>query len=110
MTFQHKELAEGRWFQFSLAEQLANVGSEVSRALTWQQRGNAEHCRMAVERALELLDLTLMDTRHRGRLREIARVREVLADYFYADNCYGSSPANLRSYFDAFAFAARANR
>jgi hypothetical protein len=110
MTFRHQELAAGRWFQFSLAEQLANVGSEVSRALTWQHRGNAEHCRMAVERALELLDLTLMDTRLRGRLREIARVREVLADYFYADNCYGSSPANLRRYFDAFALAARANR
>jgi len=25
----HKELASGRWFKFSLAEQLANVGSEI---------------------------------------------------------------------------------
>jgi hypothetical protein len=110
MTFQHGELAAGRWFQFSLAEQMANVGSEVSRALNWRQRGNTDYCTSAVERALELLDLTLMDARHQGRLREIARVREVLADYFYADNSFGSSPANLRSYFDAFAMAARAGR
>ena len=35
--FQHQSLAEGRWFTLSLAEQLANIGSEVSRAIrsTW---------------------------------------------------------------------------
>ncbi len=110
MTFQHKELAAGRWFKLSLAEQLGNVGSEVARALTWQERGNVEYRGRAIERALELLDLTLMDVRHRGRLKEIARVREVLADYFYGDNRFGSSPASWRSYFDAFAFATRANR
>ncbi len=108
MTFQHQELAAGRWFRLSLAEQLGNVGSEVSRALSWQERGNVDYCRRAVERALELLDLTLADGRHRGRLREIARVREVLADYFYGENGYGSSPELWRTYFDAFAVAARA--
>jgi hypothetical protein len=110
MTFQHKELAAGRWFEMSLAEQLGNVGSEVSRALTRQQRGDVEHCTRAVERALELLDLTLADTKHRGRLREIARIREVLADYFYGNNHFGSSPDLWRRYFDAFAVAARADR
>ncbi|TSC78477.1 MAG: hypothetical protein G01um101429_750, partial [Parcubacteria group bacterium Gr01-1014_29] len=30
--FIHKELAEGRWFQLSLMEQLGNIGSEVGRA------------------------------------------------------------------------------
>ena len=110
VTFQHKELAAGRWFTLSLAEQLGNVGSEVARALTWQERGNVEHCCRAVERALELLDLTLADTKHRGRLREIARVREVLADYFHGENSFGSSPVLWRRYFDAFAVAARSHR
>jgi hypothetical protein len=107
MTFQHKDLAAGRWFELSLAEQLGNVGSDVARALTWQQRGNAEHCTRAVDRAFEL---TLADAKHRGRLREIARIREVLADYFYGDNRFGSSPDLWRGYFDAFAIAARAGR
>jgi len=35
---QHRDLAAGRWAQFSLAEQLANVGSEVGRMLRWQER------------------------------------------------------------------------
>ena len=110
MTIQHRELAAGRWFRFSLVEQMANTGSEVERALNWRQRGNAEYSTKAIERALELLDLTIADARHRGRLRELTRVREVLVDYFYADNRYGSSPARWRTYFNAFACAARANR
>ena len=110
MTVQHRELAAGRWYQFSLVEQLANTGSEVERALNWKQRGNAEYSTRAIERALELLDLTMADARHRGRLRELTRVREVLVDYFYADNGFGSSPTRWRTYFNAFAAAARAGR
>jgi hypothetical protein len=110
MTVQHRELAAGRWYQLSLVEQLANTGSEVERALNWKQRGNAEYSMRAIARALELLDLTIADPRHRGRLRELTRVREVLVDYFYADNGFGSSPARWRTYFNAFAVAARAGR
>jgi len=104
---QHRELAAGRWFRFSLVEQLANVGSEVERALGWKERGNTEYSMRAVERCLELLDLTIADAAHRGRRRELTRVREVLVDYFYADNRYGSSPARWRTYFNAFTVAAR---
>ena len=110
MTVQHRELAAGRWFQFSLIEQMANTGSEVERALNWQQRGNAEYTTRAIERALELLDLTIADARNRGRLKELTRLREVLVDYFYADNGFGSSPARWRTYFNAFAVAARVCR
>jgi hypothetical protein len=110
VTTQHRELAAGRWFQFSLVEQMANTGSEVERALSWKERGNADYSTRAVERALELLDLTIADAANRGRLRELTRVREVLVDYFFADNQYSSSAARWRTYFGAFAFAARAGR
>ena len=33
MSYQHKDLAAGRWGQMSLSEQMANIGSEVERAL-----------------------------------------------------------------------------
>jgi hypothetical protein len=60
--------------------------------------------------ALELFDLTLDDPRHRqspSRLREIARAREVVADFFAGPNQYGSTAADLQKYFDAYALAAR---
>ena len=62
-----------------------------------------------MERALELIDLTLDDPNHRSsvaRLREICRAREVLLDFLAGSNQYGSTEAALRRYFDAFAIAA----
>ena len=36
----HTELASGRWRQMSITEQLANIGSEYSRALKAHKSGN----------------------------------------------------------------------
>ena len=102
----HKQLAAGRWFQLSLAEQMGNIGSEVYRAA--RQKGKDEKMFwMAVEKALELFDLTLEDERWRGRRREIARAREVFCDAVYGGHLYKSDFPGLVRYFDQFAFAAR---
>lgn len=109
MDAAHRDLAAGRWWTLSLAEQLGNIGSEVSRAERWKTR-NPEMSRGALFRALELIDLTLDDPRvrrSRPRLREIARAREVIVDYFFGSNQYGSSGTSLLKYFDAFALLAR---
>ena len=107
---EHKNLASGRWNQLSFAEQMANVGSEVERAIIWKEKNNSAYSRRAFERALELLDLTLADMKNRNRLREIARVREALVDYFSFENAYHSSDSKWKKYFSAFNFAARAGR
>jgi len=108
-NFQHKELAAGRWKKFSFFEQMANVGSEVGRAINWRNKGDKEYSRLAIERALELLDLTIDDGKNQKKLRELLRLREVLADYFYADNTFASSDRLWQSYFTPFNFAARIN-
>ncbi len=107
---QHKELAQGRWFTMPLCEQMANVGSEIERTIKWRNKGNDEYSRMAFFRALELLDLTIADPRHRGRLKEICRTREALADKFYFDNTYKSTDESWRKYFLQFTIAARMGR
>ena len=110
MSVQHQELAAGRWVRLSLVEQLANVGSEVERAIRWRGKGNAAYGQRAFERALELLDLTIADEKNRLRLKELTRLREALADYFWFDNHYGSSDESWRRYFHAFAYAAAIGR
>ena len=101
----HKGLTLARWQQLSFCEQMANVGSEVHRAISWRTK-HGEYSRLAFERALELLDLSLETAvEHPPRLRELARVREALADYFVFDNDYGSSDVLWQSCFDAFARA-----
>jgi hypothetical protein len=101
----HPTLAAGRWQTFSLVEQLANVGSEVERALNWSAKNNQEYSRLAIDRALELLSLTIADPRHRHRLKEITRLKEALLDYFLGDNEFGSTEKSWRNYFYGFAYA-----
>lgn len=102
----HKQLAAGKWFTLSLVEQLAHVGSEVERALRWREKGDKATSWLALERALELLDLTIVDPRWQGRRRELTRTREILVDFF-TGNEYHSSPESFQSYFLSFAYAAR---
>lgn len=110
MPYVHQQLAAGRWHQLSLMEQLANIGSEVERAISWQAKGDDEYFRLAFERALELFDLTLADPRHSHRLKELTRAREVVCDYFVGGGRYGSSTESLKNYFYQFAYASRKNR
>jgi hypothetical protein len=108
MTFQHQSLATGRWFSFSLAEQLGNIGSEVNRAI--RARGDNKRFDGAIVRALELFDLTLSDPRWKKRLKEIARSREIFCDAAYGTLEYNTSLEDLDKYFFHFALAARSNR
>ncbi|MBI2591788.1 MAG: hypothetical protein HYW34_03885 [Candidatus Brennerbacteria bacterium] len=105
--FKHKNLAAGRWFTLSLTEQMGNIGSEVWRASRARQGKDEERFWGAVERALELFDFTIDDPRWSGRLREIARAREVFCDAVYGGQLYKSSFEDLIRYFDLFAYVAR---
>lgn len=106
MNYQHKDLAEGRWCSLSFFDQMANIGSEVERAIKWRTKGNLKYSQMAFERALELLDLTIADKKNIRRLRELTRLRESLVDYFAFENMYQSTSKSFQNYFYAFNFAA----
>lgn len=110
MSYQHKSMAEGRWQELTFLEQMANIGGEIERAVRWKKKGNPAYSRMALERGLELLDLSLGDRRNRKRFREIARVREALVDHFAGENVYQSTDESWCRYFLPFTFAARKSR
>jgi len=109
MAIQHKNLAVGGWQKLSLMEQMANIGSEISRALHWQNKDEKIY-KSAIDRALELLDLTIADSRWRSRLKEIVRTRELLADAMFGGKEYKTTFEDLNRYFLHFALAARVNR
>lgn len=92
-----------KWQKFSLSQQLANIGSEVSRALSLKQKGKKENMERSVFRALELIDLTILDKRWNGRLHEIFRLREVVCDLFLGKNIHNTKPIFLKNYFLFFA-------
>ena len=107
--YQHKEMADGRWFEFSFAEQMANIGTDVGRAINWKNKKNQEYSQNAFYRALELLSLTIADSKNKDRLKELTRLYEVLGDYFMGNNEYGSSDELCEKYFLFFNYLARAS-
>lgn len=109
MNYQHKDLAQGRWSNLSFLEQMANIGSEVERAIKWKEKNNLEYSKLAVQRALELIDLTLDNAFRFTCLKELARIREALVDYFHGSNQFNSTDKSWQKYFSSFTYAARRN-
>ena len=89
---------------------MANIGSEVGRAIQWGKKNNPEFREKAIYRALELLYLTIEAQRKRKGLRELTRLREVLIDYFFYENIYNTTDIALEKYFLDFNKLARKNK
>lgn len=107
----HKDITLERWCGFSLFFQLANVGTDVSRAISWRKKGDFVNSNDAFERAMELLDATIADPKNRGpRRKELLRVRETLKDYFLGDNEYKDTDEAWEQYFYNFCYAAALER
>ena len=103
-------LAAGGWKSLSLVEQLANVGSEVDRSIRAHEAGRMDRRDAAIDRALELFDLTANDDRWRGpRRREVLRAREAFCALYWGD-LPRESGSSLSLYFLHFAVAARIGR
>lgn len=106
----HRAAAE-TWTTMSLVEQLANIGSEVDRAVRAHDAGNIGRFDNALDRALELFDLTANDARWRGhRRREVLRAREEFVRLFFDPEVPEWSARGLQRYFLAFAVAARKHK
>jgi hypothetical protein len=88
--------------------ELAVAGFGDLAAGRW--RTLSDYSGRALDRALELLGLTIADPKNRLRLKEITRVREALLDYFLGSNEYASSAASWHSYFHAYGMAVALQR
>lgn len=100
-----------QWGRFTLAEQLANVGSQVERAIRAHAAGEEERFTNALSRALTLFDLTATDARwNRPKRREVLRPREEFCRLFFDPEVPTGSAQGLQRYFLEFAMAARLRR
>ena len=104
----HLEAARISWAKFSLVEQMANIGSEVSRTI--RAKNYPERYWGAAARALDLFYLTIEDPRWKGRRREILRARELFSAAVLGSDEFKTSLEDLDRYFDCFAWLARKDR
>lgn len=107
-NIQHKNQADGEWLKKGFLEQMANIGSEVYRAIKWREKGNKEYAERAFNRSLELFDLTKESDLTYPRYKELLRMREIWVDFFKYDNEYNSTEEGINNYFMYTTIASKA--
>ncbi|MBI2097072.1 MAG: hypothetical protein HYT40_02910 [Candidatus Sungbacteria bacterium] len=107
----HTSMAMGRWRELTFLEQMGNIGSEVGRMRLVEGRSPGES-EKALERALELIDLTRADPRWStpSRLKELCRLREIMMDAAEGGHEYNSALEDIDRYLMQFAKAARRDK
>ena len=95
------------WNKRSFLEQMANIGSEVYRAINWKKKGNEEYAQLAFLRSLELFDLTKQSKLTFSQYKELTSMRELWVDYFKYDNQYNSTESFFNNYFKYITIACR---
>jgi len=98
-AIQHKKQAKGKWLDKTFLEQMANIGSEVYRAINWREKGNEEYAQLAFNRSLELFDLSKKSELTYPKYKELLRMREIWVDYFRYNNDYNSTAESINKYF-----------
>ena len=96
-------IAPQRWHQLSLTQQMGHIGSELGRARRLESQNDPSNRDQALERALDLLDMTLNDRRWQARFRELARFREAVSRWFTGSADYDIPPEALEDYCTRFA-------
>jgi len=70
-----------RWQKFSKGQQIGAIAAEITRAQVWHKK-DKERTLSAIERALELIDLTINDNRWQGLRAMLFWLRNELADFY----------------------------
>ena len=78
----HKNLTKEKWQGFSKEDQILNIAAEFSRAKNGLTDNDEKQVLDCLNRAFELLDLTINDPRWRRGLNELLRFRDVLAQFY----------------------------
>ena len=109
MNYAHPGLANGKWQQLTLAQQIANIGSEVIRGFKWKTKGKKERSDEAFIRALELFDLTI-EGKTSSQLKELRRYRSLIADYAFGANEFKLDREKTEKFFLQFNYLARSKK
>lgn len=99
----HTTLTPERWATFSLATQLMNISSELSRAISFERRKDSEREAASLERVRELVDLSVAVGVTPGQRREFARLREVTNAIIAGDADFAVTLADIQAELEPFA-------
>ena len=70
-----------RWKKFTKSQQLLTIGAEFMRANVWQRR-DKEKFLLALERALQLIDFSISDSKWKDSLGMLLGFRDIVAEFY----------------------------
>lgn len=82
MNKYHPNLTLTKWRSIPKSTQILNIASEFSRAKNWLKKKDDQEVKNCLNRALELMDLSVEDKKWRASLKELLRFRELLAEFY----------------------------
>jgi len=89
---------------------MANLGAEVSRIISAQERGDKDSARVALFRAENILNEVMHLPDMKPRVQELEALTEALRSLIAPVSSHTISPAHLKSYFTPFAVRLMAGR
>jgi len=89
--------------KLSLNKQIGNIWSEVSRMLKAKNSWNQNRLWDSFVRMMDLWVMTAENLELSQPFRkEFGRAKEILIDYCFGDNIYGSNDKNIQLWYDQF--------
>jgi len=75
----HQTLTPEKWSTFSTTQQILMIANELNRAGHWIKKNDFCEAKFCYERAIELLCLTVETLNNHKKIRELLRLKEMLA-------------------------------
>lgn len=75
----HRELTVEKWRAFGMTKQILMIANELNRVENAIKKADEKEAMNGIERAFELLDLTISIAPRKNMARELLRFRELLA-------------------------------
>ena len=75
----HRTLTQEKWSTFSTSQQILMIANELNRAGHWIKKNDLCEAKFCYERAIELLCLTVETLNNHKKIRELLRLKEMLA-------------------------------
>ena len=85
MKTQHSSLTADRWVQFSRDQQVLMISNEMNRASRLLKDNDMESRKLAYERVLRLVDLSVEVAQARTLRRELLRFRGLIGELYIAE-------------------------
>ncbi|MCD8347145.1 MAG: hypothetical protein LUD16_04155 [Lachnospiraceae bacterium] len=95
-------VADIKWFDMPIGQQICNAGSELGRAIRRKNKNDMLGAQEFCIHAIEMLSYTKLDPKNVNCRNELTCAQEEILDYILGDNLYQNDDQSIMKWYDAF--------